>query len=139
MNIVMTEKRVYCPDCHVLVDVHQKGAGESSRITCCRCERPIWIKSGLNWKWVKKVTAATPQPVEAKTPEAKEVKTAAKPEPRREAKQEGRTGAPRETRRTPRAPRSEARPARGPRPASGEARPAPKQEPKTDVKPEAKT
>ena len=133
----MNVKRVYCPDCHVLVDAHERKMGETIRLTCCRCDRLIWIKNGLDWKYVKNVTAAFAQPETKEVkPEPKEKKPAARPEARHEASPEARGARP--ARRETRGARSEARPPREARPVAREAKPAPKQEVKAESRPEAK-
>jgi ribosomal protein S27AE len=149
VEIEMNVKRAYCPDCKVLVDMHEKKIGESIRLTCCRCDRLLWLKNGLNWRGVKDVNAASVQPSEAKEvkPEPREVKQAPHIEPRRETRPAGRDGqAPRrEGGRPPqdnrRGPRPEGRPAARPEARTDSkpaARPASPPQPKAEVKPEAK-
>jgi hypothetical protein len=156
LEIEMNVKRAYCPDCHVLVDMHQKKTGEFISLACCKCERIIWVKTGLNWRFVKDENAAAVQPPEVREvkPEPREAKPAMHPEPGRDARPAGRdnrdsrparTGAgrpPQDNRRGPRpAGRPEGRPA-----AKPEARtdtkaaptPRPAAQPKAEAKPEAK-
>jgi len=131
--IKMNIKRAYCPDCGVLVDLHEKKAGETLRMTCCRCDRPIWVRDGINWRFVKKVSALAAQP------EIKETRPIIKAETRRQAKPEAKEARP--AGRRPREARNESRPPRQSRPPR-EARPSPKPEikaaPKTEVKAVAK-
>lgn len=150
MEIEMNVKRAYCPDCHVLVDMHEKKAGESIRLTCCRCDRPIWIKNGLTWRFVRDVNAASVQLSEAREakPEPREVKPAPHPEARHEARPTGREGQSRPPRqgRPPqdarRGPRPEGRPAAARPEGRTENRPSPRTDnrpqPRTEAKPEPK-
>ena len=152
----MNIKRAYCPDCKVLVDMHEKKTGEFIGLTCCRCDRLMWVKNGLNWRAVKDVNAAAVQPSEAREtkPEPREVKPALHPEPGHDTRPAGREGRdsrpartgtgrpPQDNRRGPRpAGRTEGR--TGPRPEGRtDNRPAPRTanppQPRAEVKPEPK-
>ncbi len=147
MDIKMNIKRAYCPDCHVLVDMHEKKTGETTQMTCCRCDRPIWVQDGLTWKYAKKLTAADKAP--SQTREIKIEPRETRPAPRAEVRHEGRPEF-RDNRpagRGPREGRPDSRPPRDNRPgAPRENRPprqdnrppAPRQEVKTEPKAEAK-
>jgi hypothetical protein len=132
VEIEMNIKRAYCPDCHVLVDMHEKKAGEFISLTCCRCDRPIWVKNGLNWRFVKDVNAAAVQPTEVREtkPEPREVKPAPRIEPRNDTRPAGRDGRDSRPARGGGRPPQDSR--RGPRP---EGRPAVRPAARTDTRP----
>jgi hypothetical protein len=146
----MNIKRAHCPDCHILVDMHEKKTGEFIRMTCCRCDRPLWVKNGINWRFVKDVNASAVRPPEVREikPEPREAKPAPRAEIRGDARPAGREGRDTRPARTGRPPQDTRR---GPRPAGRtdggatarpdrrtESRPAPRADTRPPVRVEAK-
>jgi hypothetical protein len=97
--------------------MHEKKAGEFIKLECCRCDRPIWVKNGINWRFIKNTNAAILTPAEAGEfkAETKEAKPAVHADTRHETKPAGREGREARSPRTGRPPQDNRR---GPRPAA---------------------
>jgi hypothetical protein len=46
-------KRVRCASCGELVRLKESKAGDKTQFSCIKCNKPVWQKKGLGWKYVK--------------------------------------------------------------------------------------
>ncbi len=64
MNLIA--KKVRCPDCQRLVSPRQQKVGADIRVSCSRCERPLWLWNGIYWRYLGLSAPAEKAPAKAK-------------------------------------------------------------------------
>jgi endogenous inhibitor of DNA gyrase (YacG/DUF329 family) len=46
-------RKVYCANCQKLVRGQEQKTDSPVRITCPICKKPVWIREGFSWKYIK--------------------------------------------------------------------------------------
>ena len=46
-------KKVFCPNCQKLVKGQEQKTESTTRIICPKCNKPIYLRDGFDWKYIK--------------------------------------------------------------------------------------
>ncbi len=46
-------KKVYCSNCQKLVKGEEQKTDATIRIVCPQCKKPVYLKDGFNWRYIK--------------------------------------------------------------------------------------
>jgi transposase-like protein len=46
-------KKIYCPNCKRLVRVNAQDSGDKIQFNCIICDKTLWQKQNLKWKYIK--------------------------------------------------------------------------------------
>ncbi|MBI2831487.1 MAG: hypothetical protein HYX79_04440 [Chloroflexi bacterium] len=54
----VSTKKIYCPDCQKLVMPREQKTGNDVRVSCSRCQKPLWLWNGIYWKRLEQSAVA---------------------------------------------------------------------------------